>query len=86
MVGEACQVLLTFHGRLISLHLISVHACLSEHSKFCLCEYRLHDFSGIRFWYVDLRLILFLFQYTIQMFTNCDDPSSLAFVQVQGLG
>ena len=61
--NRAYQVMLTFHNRLITPHLIWVHVCLSELSLCCLCVYRLMIFrktlriSGIRIWYVGLRLI-----------------------------
>ena len=46
IVGETCnyQVMLNFHGCLITPYLFWVHVCLSEHFLFCLCIYRRYDF------------------------------------------
>ena len=54
---RAYQVMLTFHGHLITPHLFWVHNCLSERSLFCFCVHQLYDYPE-RFRYVDLRLTI----------------------------
>ena len=54
MVGEACLPS-NAYLRPVPPYLCLVHVCLSEHSLFCRCVYRLPE---IWIWYDDLRFIL----------------------------